>query len=137
MYRDIDQEKEKEKEKQDPILTLLSDATLADKLMNERLRDLALKRFGQWCREKDIFKWFREDPSNYFLFQISSLLSETSAPLEEFKKILEKFETRIRTMDAEQIFELLSDLNKKSILEIVIKYGLRSLLNDDPKRAVL
>jgi len=120
MYREIDQEKEK----QDPILTLLSDATLADKLMNERLRDLALKRFGQWCREKDIFKWFREDPSNYFLFHINTLLSGTSAAL-EFKERLEKFETRIQIMDVEQIFELLSDLNKKSILGIVIKYGLR------------
>ncbi len=105
---------------------VVSDASYAEQVMTEWLKKLAVKRFTNWFDERAIMDWLLQDPLyGYFVLTNSQPFTNDSTSLEErLGENAKKFQERITTMSAEEIFTLLSDLNKAEVRTIVLKYGL-------------
>ena len=114
------------------INSLVNDAMIADKIIMEKLRNLALQKFGELCKDEESLKLVVDDPFTtiFFTLKLDPLLNPELAKIHALQKIrdnLKKFENVILTMPIDRIHIFLSDMNEKGISYIIRKYKLLRL----------
>ena len=111
----------------DSLRKIARDASMADKIITEVLRDIAVRRFRNWCEREQILKWVIGDPSNYFFVMAFDVLNPEQAQLLAVKHVrdnLTNFEDRIKRMNVKEIFDLFSYLTNDNIKTFMITYSL-------------